>query len=204
MFSEVGGQILLPWLTDVLIVYDLWKVSEVLHVELKAKVGMNFKNCFLIFWEHSKPTIVLFRTVKIIIMFKFSCSVVSDSMWPHEPQHERPPCPSPTPRVHPNPLSQWCHPTISSSVVPFSFCSQSFPASGSFQMSQLFASGGQSIGVSASTSVLPVNTQDWYLLGWILLDLVGFPCSLLSKGLSRFFSNTTLQKHQFFGTQLSL
>ena len=96
----------------------------------------------------------------------FSRSVVSDFAT-HEPQHTRPPCPSPTPRVHPNPspLSQWCHPTISSSVVPFSSCLQSFPASGSFQMSQLFASGGQSIGVSASTSVLPVNTQDWSPLG---------------------------------------
>ena len=94
-------------------------------------------------------------------------------------------------------LSRWCHPTISSSVIPFSFCPQSFPASGSFQMSQLFASGGQSIGVSASTSVLPMNTQDWSLgwTGWI---------SLQSKGLSRVFSNTTVQKHQFFGTQLSL
>ena len=94
-------------------------------------------------------------------------------------------------------LSRWCHPTISSSVIPFSFCPQSFPASGSFQMSQLFASGGQSIGVSASTSVLPMNTQDWSLgwTGWI---------SLQSKGLSRVFSNTTVQKHQFFGAQLSL
>ena len=110
---------------------------------------------------------------------QFSHSVVSDSLWPHEPQHARPPCPSPTPRVHPNPCpsSRWCHPTISSSVIPFSFCPQSFPASGSFQMSQLFASGGQSIGVSASTSVLPVNTQDWSPLGWtgwISLQSKGF------------------------------
>ena len=94
---------------------------------------------------------------------QFSHSVVSDSLWPCEPQHARPPCPSPTPGVHPNPcpLSQWCHPTISSSVVPFSSCPQSFPASGSFPMSQFFTSGGQSIGVSASTPVLPMNTQDW-------------------------------------------
>ena len=114
-------------------------------------------------------------------------------------QHARPPCPSPTPRVHPNscPLKQWCHPTISCSVVPFSSCPQSFPASESFQMSQLFASVGQSIGVSASTSVLPMNTQDWFPLGW-----TGW-ISLQSKGLSRVFSNTTVQKHQFFGTQLS-
>ena len=130
---------------------------------------------------------------------QFSRSVMSNSLWPHELQHARPPSPSPTPRVHPNPcpLSQWCHPTISSSVVPFSSCPQYSPASGSFQMSQLFTWGGQSIGVSASTSVLPVNTQDWSPLrwtGWI---------SLKSKGLSRVFSNTTVQKHQFFGAQLS-
>ena len=131
---------------------------------------------------------------------QFSCSVMSDSLWPHEPQHARPPCPSPTPGVHPNPCpwSQWCHPTISSSVVSFSSCPQSFPASGSFQMSQLFTSGGQSIGDSASASVLPMNTQDWSPLGW-----TGW-ISLQSKGLSRVFSNTTVQKHQFFGAQLSL
>ena len=99
--------------------------------------------------------------------FMFSRSVVSNSLWPHELQHARPPCPSPTPGVHSNscPLSWWCHPTISSSVVPFSSCPQSFPASGCFQMSQLFASGNQSIGVSASTSVLPMNTRDWSPLG---------------------------------------
>jgi len=132
---------------------------------------------------------------------QFSHSVVSDSLRPHEPQHARPPCPSPTPRVHSNPcLSSWrCHPTIPSSVIPFSSCPQSFPASGSFPMSQLFTSGGQSTRVSASTSVLPMNTQDWSPLrwtGWISLQ------SLLA-GLSRVFSNTTLQKHQFFCTQLS-
>ena len=98
---------------------------------------------------------------------QFSHSVVSDSLRPHEPQHTRPPCPSSTPGVHPNscPLSRWCHPTISSSINPFSSCPQPFPASGSFQMSQLFASGGQNIGVSASTSVLPMNTRDWSPLG---------------------------------------
>ena len=112
---------------------------------------------------------------------QFSRSVLSDSLWPHEPQHTRPPCPSPTPGIHPNPcpLTRWCHPTISSSVVPFSSCPQSFPASGSFQTSQLFASGGQSIGVSASKLVLPMNTQDWSPLGW-----TGW-ISLQSKGLSR-------------------
>ena len=131
---------------------------------------------------------------------QFSCSVVSNSLRPHEPQHARPPCPSPTPRVYSNscPLSGWCHPTISSSVIPFSSCPQSFPASGSFQMSQLFSSGGQSIGVSASASVLSTNTQDWSPLGW-----TGW-ISLQSKGRSRVFSNTTVQKHQFFCTQLSL
>ena len=122
------------------------------------------------------------------------------TLWPHEPQHARPPGPSPTPRVHPNPcpLNRWCHPTISSSVVPFSSCPQSFPASGSFQMSQFFLSGGQSIGAPASTSVLPMKTQDWSPLGW-----TGW-ISLQSKGLSRLFSNTTVQKHQFFGAQLCL
>ena len=129
---------------------------------------------------------------------QFSRSVVSNSLRPHELQHARPPCPPPTPGVHPNPcpLSQWWHATISPSVIPF--CPQSFPASGSFQISQLFAWGGQSIGVSASTSVLPMNTQDWFPLGWT--DWI----SSQSKGLSRVFSNTTVQKHQFFGPQLSL
>ena len=131
---------------------------------------------------------------------QFSCSVVFDSLWPHGLQHARPPCPSPTPRVYPNscPLSRWCHPTISSSVIPFSSCPQSFPASGSFPMSQLFAWGGQSIEVSASTSVLPMNTQDWSPLR--RTDCI----SLQSKGLSRVFSNTTVQKHQFFSAWLSL
>ena len=130
---------------------------------------------------------------------QFSCSVVSDSLRPHERWHTRPPCPSPAPGVHwdSRPSSQWCYPAISSSVVPFSSCPQSFPASVSFQMSQLFASGGQSFRVSASTSILPMNTQGWSLgwTGWI---------SLQSKGLSRVLSNTRVQKHQFFSTQLSL
>ena len=131
---------------------------------------------------------------------QFSRSVVSDSLRPHESQHTRPPCLPPTPGVHPDPrpLSQWCHPAISSSVVHFSSCPQSLPASGSFQMSQIFASGGQSIGVSASSSVLPMNIQDWFPLGWT--DWI----SLQSKGLSRVSSNTTFKKHQFFGAQLSL
>ena len=131
---------------------------------------------------------------------QFSHSVVSDSFRPHEPQHTRPPCPSPTPGVHTNPCpsSGWCHPTISSSVVRFSSCPQSFPASGSFPMSWLFPSGGQIIGASASASLLSVNIQDWFLLD--LTTLISF----LSKGLSWVFSSTTVQKHQFFGTQLSL
>ena len=130
---------------------------------------------------------------------QFSRSVVSDSLQPHEPQHARPPCLSPTPRVYQNSciLSQWCHPTISSSVIPFSSYPQSFPESGSFQISQLLTSGSQTIGVSASTSVLPMNTQDWAPLGW-----AGW-ISLQSKGFSRVFSNTTVQRHQFFGAQLS-
>ena len=136
---------------------------------------------------------------------QFSCSVVSDSLWPHGLQHAKLSCPSPTPGACSNscPLSQWCNPTISSSVIPFSFCLQSppafeDPAPGSFQMSQFFASGGQSIGASASASVLPMNIQDWFPLGW-----TGW-ISLQSKEFSRVFSNNTVQKHQFFGAQLSL
>ena len=129
-----------------------------------------------------------------------SRSAMSDSLQPHGPQQTRPPCPSPTLGVSSNwwPLSWWCHSTILSSVIPFFSCLQSFPASRSFPMSQLFASGGQSIGASASASVIPMNTQEWPPLGWT-------GCvSLQSKGLSRVFTNTTVQKHQFFSTQLSL
>ena len=130
---------------------------------------------------------------------QFSPSVVSDSLQPRESQHARPPCPSQTPRVYPNSSieSRWCHPAILSSVIPFSSCPQYLPASGSFPMSQLFTWGGQSIGASALASVLPMNTQDWSPLGW-----TGW-ISLQSKGLSRVFSNTIVQKHQFFGAQLS-
>ena len=129
---------------------------------------------------------------------QFSSSVMSVSLRPHESQHARPPCPSPTSGVYSNscPSSQWCHPVISSSVVPFSSCPQSLPSSGSFPMSELFTWGGQSTGVSASASALPMNTQDWSPLGW-----TGW-ISLQSKGISRVFK-TTVQKHQFFGTQLS-
>ena len=131
---------------------------------------------------------------------QFSHSVVSDSLWPHESQHPRPPCLSQTPGVYSNscPSSRWCHPAISSSVIPFSSCPQTLPASGSFPTSQLFAWGGQSIGVSASASVLPMNTQDLSPSGW-----TGW-ISLQSKGLSRVFFNTIVQKHQFFGAQKSV
>ena len=131
------------------------------------------------------------------VSVQFSCSVTSDSLQPHESLNIRPPCPSPTPGVHSDscPSSWWCHPVISSTVIPFSSCPQSLQASGSFPMSQ-FAWGGQSIGVLASASVLPMNTQDWSPLGW-----TGW-ISLQFKGLSRVFSNNTVQKHQFFGAQL--
>ena len=154
-------------------------------------------------WEgktpnHGKSCIgeLLLRNSSVL----FSCSFMSDSLPPHGLQHDGPPCPSTTPEVYPNscPLGQWCHPTISSSVTSFSSHLQSFPASGSFPMSQLLASSGQSIGASASASVLPMNVLDSFPLGW-----TGW-ISLQSNGLSRVFSNTTVQKHQFFGAQPSL
>ena len=153
--------------------------------------------------EHMNKILNQFAKLKTTKMtlssVQFSCSVLSDSLRPHESQHNRPPCPSPTPRVHPNSCtsSWWCHPAISSSVVPFPSCLQFLPASESFPMSQLFTWDGQSIGVSALASVLPKDTQDSSPLewtGWI---------SLQSRGLSRVFSSTTVQKHQFFGAQLS-
>ena len=157
----------------------------------------NYPNC--VKWYNIHYSVICINLTCIFIPVQFSHSVMSDSLRAHEPQHARPPCPSPTPRVQPNlcPSSQWCHPVISSSVVPFSSCPQSFPASGSFPMSQLFTSGGQNIGVSASTLVLPMNTQGWSPLGW-----TGW-ISLQSKGFSRVFSNTAVQKHQFFSAQLS-
>ena len=150
-------------------------------------------------WE--LPLLVSQLCVIKVFVIQFSSVTQScPTLQPQELQHTRPPGPSPTPGVYPNscPLNHWCHPTISSSVIPFSSCPQSFPAWGSFPMSQLFTSGGQSIGVSDSTSVLPMNIQDWShlgLTGWI---------SLQSKGLSRVFSNTTVQRHQFFSAQLPL
>ena len=164
--------------------------TELNWTENKVSLLPLFRHLFLMEWWDRMP----FSSVQ------FRHSVMSDSLLPHGLQHTRPPCPSPTPRVYSNscPLSQWCHPTISSSVDPFSSHPQSFPASGSFQMSQLFTSGGQSTGVSASTSVLPMNIQDWFILGW-----TGW-ISLNSKGLSRVFSNTSVQRHQFFSAQFSL
>ena len=157
------------------------------------------KQCLGPLEEHVRSLRGGFRDYrKLGFSVQFSHSVVSNSLQPHGLQHARPPRPSLTSGVYSNstPLSRWCHPAISSSVVPFSSHLQSFPASGSFPMSQLFTSDGQSIGVSAS--VLPMNIQDWFPLGWT--DWI----SLQSKGLSRVYSNTTVQKHQFFGAQLSL
>ena len=137
---------------------------------------------------------ILCRSFTLFSSVQFSSSVMSNSLRPHELHHARPPCPSPTPGVYSKsrPSNQWCHLTISSSVIPFCSCLQSFPASGSFPVNQFFASGGQSIWVSASASILPMNIQDWCPLGW-----TGW-ISLQSKGLSRVFSNTTIQKYQFF------
>ena len=150
-------------------------------IEMKSNKFCKYENILNIKFDR-----IMKLTISCFLLL-FSYSVVSNSLWPHGLQHARPPCPSPTPRVHSNscPLSQWCHPTVSSSVVPFSSCLQSFPALGSFPMSQLFASGSQSIGVSASASVLLMNIQSWFPLG--LTGLI----SLQSKGLSRVFSNTT-------------
>ena len=155
--------------------------------------------------NHAKWTAIYISHIFRFSSFQFSHSVVSNSLWPHEPQHARPPCPSPTPGVYSNlcPLNQWCHPTISSSVIPFSSLLQSFPVSGSFPMSPFFKSGGQGIGVSASTSVLTINIQDWFPLGW-----TGW-ISLQFKGLSRVFSQhhsskaSILRRSAVFIAQLS-
>ena len=170
-----------------------WRMgkSGMLQSMGSQRVGHNWATCTIL---SKMPFLITQPSVQ------FSHSVVSDFLRPHGLQHARLPCPSLTPGAYSNScsMSQWCHPTISSSVIPFSFCLQSFPALGSFPMSQFFASGSQSIGVSASASVLPMNIQDWFPLGW-----TGW-ISLQSKGLSRVISNTTFQKHQFFGAQLSL
>ena len=166
---------------------------NIINFKIKYKNFESNKLIALTFFSVNTESVHTFSSVQ------FSCSVVSNSLRPHELQHARPPCPSPTPGVHPDsrPSSQWCGPAISSSVVPFSSCPQSLPASESFPMSQFFPWGGQSTGVSALASVLPKKSEGWSpseWTGWI---------SLQSKGLSRVFSNTTLQKHQFFSAQLS-
>ena len=150
-------------------------------------------------WERMRWLYGITNSIDMFISVQFSHSVTFDSLQPHEPQHTRPPYPSLTPGAHPNPcpLNQWYYPTISSSVIPFSSCLQSLPASGSVLMTQLFGLGSQSFGASASASVLPMNIQDWFPLG--LTGLI-----LLSKGFSSVFSNTTVQKHQFFSAQFSL
>ena len=175
--------------------------SRSIHIVTNGRISF-FINGWIMFW----CACVLYFLYPFIRQWtlqirsdQISRSVMSDFLRPHESQHTRPPCPSPTPGVHSDsrPLSQWCHPAISSSVIPFSSCPQSLPASESFPVSQLFTWGGQSIGASALASFLPKNTQDWSPLewtGWI---------SLQSKGLSRVFSNTTVQKYQFFGAQPS-
>ena len=150
-------------------------------------------------WVSSLHQVAKVLALNILCCAVLSHSVVSNSLQPHGLQHARLPCPSPNPGACLDSCSsQWCHPTVSSSVIPFSSCLQFFTASGSFPKSQLFTPGGQSTGVSASPSVLPMNSQDWFPLGW-----TGW-ISLQSKGLSRIFSNTTVQKHHFFGAQLSL
>ena len=171
---------------------DLEKAEEP-EIKLPISTGLMKKH------KNSRRTSTSVSLTTLKPLCKSSHSVVCNSLRPHELQHARPPCPSPTPRVYSNSCSssQWCHPAISSSVVPFFSCPQSIPASGSILMSQLLAWGGQSTGVSALASVLPMNTQDWSPLGW-----TGW-ISLQSKGLSRVFSNTTVQKHQFFSAPLS-
>ena len=166
---------------------------------MKFGIKLNFIRILLTFWHGYCHVYKSFCSVIQFSSVQFNCSVVSDSLRPRESQHTRPPCPSPSPGDHSNPLpsSRWCHPTISSSVVPFSSCPQSLPASESSPMSQLFAWGGQSTGVSALALFLPKKSQGWSpseWTGWI---------SLQSKGLSRVFSNSTVQKHQFFSAQLS-
>ena len=175
-----------------------WKSWSMLSCPSCLNVEFDWYQVQYWFWLISNSTFMI-KNTKPIPNCQFSCSIMSNSLQSHGLQHTRLSCPSTTPWACSSscPLSRWCHPAISSSAIPFSSCPQSFPASGSFPMSQFFASGGQSIGLSASTSVLPMNSQDWSPLGW-----TGW-ISLQSKGLSRVFCNTTVQKHQFFSTQLS-
>ena len=159
---------------------------------------MDKSSLFPFIWRLYSWFIIMMDNLKLL--WDFSHSVMSDSLWPHGLEHARLPCPSPTPGAYSNsfPSSLWCHPTISSSVVPFSSCLQSFPASGSFPVSWFFTSGGQCVGISASPLVLLMNIQDWFPFGW-----TGW-ISLQPKGVTRVFCNTTIQKNQFFGAQLSL
>ena len=186
-------------LAHMLILFLFFWETSILFSTVTAPIYVPTNNVQGFLFSTSLSTLIICCLLEISSV-QFSRSVMSGSLQPHELQHARPPCPSPTPGVYPNscPLSRWRHPAISSSsVIPFFSCPQSLPASGSFPMSQLFAWGGQSIGVSASASVLPMNIQYWLPLGgtgWI---------SLQSKGLSRVFSNTTVQKHQFFSAQPS-
>ena len=179
--------------------FSLGNLVQQIHVQVEVWWSLDFLTMYPKIIDVTILTLLLFNLSHVVSSVQFSCSVVSDSLRPHELQHARPPCPSPTPGVYSNSClsSRWCHPAISSSVIPFSSCPQSLLASGSFPMNQLFAWGGQSIGVPASASVHPMNTQDWSPLGWS-----GW-ISLQSKGLSRDFYNTIVQKRQFFGAQLS-
>ena len=192
--AKSGYRILACYSYEIIKTLRFLVTDSVFLVIAAWKIG-NYEQLFIIVLPWTTfPTVALSS-----VQFSSVAQSCANSLQPHESQHARPPCPSPTPGVHSNsrPLSRWCHPAISSSLVPFSSCPQSLPPSGSFPMSQLFKWGGQSIGVSASASVLPMNTQDWSALewtGWI---------SLQSKGLSRVFSNTTVQKHQFFSAQPS-
>ena len=178
----------------------LWVIGYALVARYCFRSRGNSPRLVLLYFQIINFKSIPRKKSKLLSSVQSSCSVVSNSLRLHELQHAGPPCPLPSPRVHPNtcPSSRWCHPTISPSVVCFSSCPQSFPASGSFPMSHFFVTGGQSIGVSASTSVLQMNTQDWSPLGWT-------GCIFLqSKGLLRVFCKTTVKKDQLFGAQLSL
>ena len=197
IFSSLGNIDLIMW--ECTRFSDNYESIYCRNISMKSFHVWRENYMHLMSWQESRKIWVCELCVKNKWLL-FSCSIMSNSLWPHGLQQARSPCPSPPPRACSDscPLSLWCHPTISSSVVPFFSCLQSFPASGSFPMSQFFTSGGQSTGVSVSASVLPMNIQNWFPLGLTRLIF------LQSKGLSRVFSNTTVQKHQFFYTQPSL
>ena len=203
ILGSIQGVLLTNYMA--LITYGPFSTSTFLSITWEQQECLLHVKCYLAWGllpsTLRKPPVIstIWSTKRLCISsVAQSCLTLCNPPW--TTQQARSPCPSPTPRIHPNPcpLCQWCHPTISSSVITFSSCTQSFPASGSFKMNKLSTSGGQSIGVSASTSIPPMNTQDWSPLGW-----TGW-ISLQSKGLSRVFSNTTVQKHQFINAQLSL